>query len=97
MGDRGDPAPDFSNEHEREQWLRRVLGNETDYRAEIDNCLNAESVLKGEVKLMVGDSEENLKSVLKPDNHESYETLVLACGANDDTLKKVAEIFFQII
>ena len=46
---RGEPAPDWSNANEVEEWSRRVLGNENDKRAQIDEGLNANGDLLGEV------------------------------------------------
>ena len=47
MGDRGDLPPDFSNEDEREQWFRHVLGAETNYREQIREHLDANGDLNG--------------------------------------------------
>ena len=46
---RGEPAPDWSNANEVEEWLRRVLGNENDRRAQIGEGFNADGGLLGQV------------------------------------------------
>ena len=94
-GKRGDLPPDFGKIELRDKYLKSVLGEENDFREQISQQLNEDGpLLSGEVKALVG---ENWAVVLEPDNTDSFKDLVIACKCDDIKLKRVAEIFFEII
>ena len=93
-GKRGDLPPDFEKTEVRDKYLKSVLGEENDFREQISQQLNEDGPLSGQVEALVG---ENWAVVLEPDNTDSFKDLVIACKCDDIKLKRVAEIFFEII